>query len=308
MGLLSNSKEVTEQGNPPIDDALFKAELAERYTPAQLQVIEEGDKAIDLEDIRKQGIIRSDPYGLPYLDDLSTIAPTIDKRFNEPSTIPVNARWLTEEERKWEVAEWWARKDKEYHEAGSKISADRTAPGRNEQELQDEEDKSMIPRIEFMKFLEESTSRTGGGNRGSSVIAPALPKMAELGDGLKKPVIDPKDPDGKYSLLRKQTGMPLDQILALKVKVLVSHNVTNQTHMGKIASVYALACAGNGHGMLGIGEGKSTEMSEALEKAKRAAIRAMKPIPRYEERTIFGEVQGKVAATVVKLMSRPPGT
>ena len=33
----------------------------------------------------------------------------------------------------------------------------------------------------------------------------------------------------------------------------------------------------------------------------------MQPIPRYEERTIFGEVDGKVSAVEVKLMARPPG-
>ncbi|KAG9981445.1 hypothetical protein KCU78_g21479, partial [Aureobasidium melanogenum] len=35
--------------------------------------------------------------------------------------------------------------------------------------------------------------------------------------------------------------------------------------------------------------------------------RNMKPIPRYENRTIFGEVEGKVGASVVQLSSRPPG-
>jgi small subunit ribosomal protein S5 len=34
----------------------------------------------------------------------------------------------------------------------------------------------------------------------------------------------------------------------------------------------------------------------------------MRPIPRYEERTIYGEVEGKVAASVVQLKGKPPGT
>src|ERR1700761_8639650 len=37
------------------------------------------------------------------------------------------------------------------------------------------------------------------------------------------------------------------------------------------------------------------------------AIRNMKPIPRYEERTIYGDVTAKVGAVVVQLSSRPPG-
>jgi len=41
--------------------------------------------------------------------------------------------------------------------------------------------------------------------------------------------------------------------------------------------------------------------------ARLAAIRNLQPIPRYEERTIFGDVKGKVSAVEVKLFARPPG-
>jgi small subunit ribosomal protein S5 len=77
--------------------------------------------------------------------------------------------------------------------------------------------------------------------------------------------------------------------------------------LGKIASVYCLAVAGNGNGRLGIGEAKGQETGETSSNARIAAIRSMQPIPRYEERTIFGEVEGKVSAAEVKLMCRPPG-
>jgi small subunit ribosomal protein S5 len=33
----------------------------------------------------------------------------------------------------------------------------------------------------------------------------------------------------------------------------------------------------------------------------------MQPILRYEKRTIFGEVNGKVSATELELYARPPG-
>ncbi|KAG9540659.1 hypothetical protein KCU71_g19643, partial [Aureobasidium melanogenum] len=52
---------------------------------------------------------------------------------------------------------------------------------------------------------------------------------------------------------------------------------------------------------------KSGEDEDAIRQAQYAAIRNMKPIPRYENRTIFGEVEGKVGASVVQLSSRPPG-
>ena len=118
---------------------------------------------------------------------------------------------------------------------------------------------------------------------------------------------DPRDPEGVYDRLIKQTGLTLDQIMDYKVKILVQHRVVNQTRLGKIASIYMLAVAGNGNGRLGIGEAKGQETEETSNNAKIAAIRAMQPIPRYEERTIFGEVEGKVSAAEVKLMCRPPG-
>jgi ribosomal protein S5 len=34
---------------------------------------------------------------------------------------------------------------------------------------------------------------------------------------------------------------------------------------------------------------------------------AMRPIKRYEQRTIFGTVSGKVGATELELYARPPG-
>jgi small subunit ribosomal protein S5 len=37
------------------------------------------------------------------------------------------------------------------------------------------------------------------------------------------------------------------------------------------------------------------------------AIRNMRPVPRYEERTIYGDVEAKVGASVVQLSARSPG-
>ena len=93
----------------------------------------------------------------------------------------------------------------------------------------------------------------------------------------------------------------------MRVKVLVSHNVVNQTRMGKIRSMYYLSVAGNGNGLLGIGEGKSVEPEEGRKQSLMAAIRNMKPVPRYENRTIYGNLEHKVGATKVQLMARPPG-
>jgi hypothetical protein len=37
------------------------------------------------------------------------------------------------------------------------------------------------------------------------------------------------------------------------------------------------------------------------------AIRNMRPVPRYEDRTIYGDVEAKVGASVVQLSARSPG-
>ena len=108
--------------------------------------------------------------------------------------------------------------------------------------------------------------------------------------------------------LCQQTGMTKDEIRRIRVKNLVSHRVVNQTRMGKIQSLYYLTIAGNQDGMVGIGEGKAAEAEDGVRQAMMNAIRNMRPIPRYEERTIYGEVQAKVGATVVQISSRPPGT
>jgi len=108
--------------------------------------------------------------------------------------------------------------------------------------------------------------------------------------------------------LCQQTGFTKEDIRRIRIKNLVSHRVVNQTRMGKIQSLYFLTIAGNQEGMLGIGEGKAAEDEDGRRQAMMNAIRNMKPIPRYEERTIFGDVEAKVGASVVQLSARPPGT
>ncbi|KAF2094950.1 hypothetical protein NA57DRAFT_45928 [Rhizodiscina lignyota] len=115
------------------------------------------------------------------------------------------------------------------------------------------------------------------------------------------------DEDPHLRRLIQQTGFTAEQIRKFRVKTLVQHAVVNQTRMGKIRSLYFLTIAGNGNGLLGIGEGKATENEDGQRQSIMAAIRNMKPVHRYESRTIYGEVEGKVGAVEVKLSARPPG-
>lgn len=107
--------------------------------------------------------------------------------------------------------------------------------------------------------------------------------------------------------LSQQTGLSIDAIKKIRIKNLVTHRVVNQTKMGKIQSMYFLTVAGNEKGMVGIGEGKAAEFDNGTRQAMMNAIRNMKPVPRYEDRTIYGDVQAKVGASVVQLSARPPG-
>lgn len=119
---------------------------------------------------------------------------------------------------------------------------------------------------------------------------------------------NPEDIDPHMLRLMQQTGFSQQEIRRIRVKNLVSHRVVNQTRMGKIQSLYFLTIAGNENGMVGIGEGKAAEDEDGRRQAMMNAIRNMRPIARYEERTIYGDVEAKVGASVVQLYSRPPGT
>ncbi|KOS22106.1 37S ribosomal protein S5 [Escovopsis weberi] len=143
-----------------------------------------------------------------------------------------------------------------------------------------------------------------------SAEAPELGKVPGV-VGLYKSAADPEDEgqddDGRYQEIKRLTGMSLKDIQSIYRKVLVTRWVSNQTRLGKVRSTSVVAIAGNGNGRLGLGIAKSTEAGLAAETAQLLAIRNMKPIRRYENRTIFGKVKAKVSGTVVELYARPPG-
>lgn len=158
-----------------------------------------------------------------------------------------------------------------------------------------------------MQLMEDGP---GGDIRAYSAEAPELGKVPGV-EGLHKAAIDPadqgKDDSGQYKEIKRLTGMTLAEVQSLYRKVLVLRWVSNQTRLGKVRSTAAVAIAGNGNGRLGLGFAKSTEPSVASSTAELLAIRNMKPIRRYEDRTIYGNVKAKISGTVVELFSRPPG-
>lgn len=259
-----------------------KAALSKKYTPAQIAAIEAGEAAISPDDLANQGAIRIDPMSLGYIDDLSTIRPVIDKPIRAPETnYDPNLRFKTEDELAADMVKWV-------------------------QDLPDDPD-----RVEWMKFV-DNTRLTVGKEEAElnphSSLAPEIPKLNIPGMRFNTTAdSDSEENDPAIQRLMKQSGFTAQQIRRFRVKNLVMHRVVNQTRIGKVQSQYFLTVAGNGKGLLGIGEGKSVEMEDARRQASMAAIRNMRPIPRYEERTIFGDVTGKVGATELVLMTRPPG-
>lgn len=259
-----------------------KAALAKKYSPAQIEAIEAGEAAIDPEDLATQATIREDPFALPYIDDLSTIVPVIDHPVRAPeSNYDPNLRFKEESEFAEDIANWV-------------------------QDLPDDAD-----RVEWMKFLDDTRLTVGkeeAERNPRSSLAPDIPKMTHPSVRYKTAGEDGEgENDPHIQRLMRQTGFTDRQIKKFRVKNLVAHRVVNQTRMGKISSQYFLTVAGNGNGLLGVGEGKSSEPEDARRQAQMAAIRNMQPISRYENRTIYGEVEGKVGAVELKLSARPPG-
>ncbi|ODV64541.1 mitochondrial 37S ribosomal protein uS5m ASCRUDRAFT_79344 [Ascoidea rubescens DSM 1968] len=108
--------------------------------------------------------------------------------------------------------------------------------------------------------------------------------------------------------LSQLTGYSKDYISQLTYKNLIIKRVSNQTAKGKIPSFYCLGVIGDGNGMVGIGEGKDkTTIARAMAKAQWNATKNLKYIPRYENRTILGDIDYRYHGVKLFLRSASPG-
>lgn len=282
-------------------------ELKEKYTPGQLEAIAAGEDTIDPEDLKRATLRRSTMGEPEHLDSFAMTTPGVDTVYmhdqpyeREPlsfgsgveKTVDKRIQYISDVTNEFLYQEI----DEKDPDAESKVRPNRI-DGMKLLDIDTSlKDVHQRPGVPYNIFSEESEEK-----QTLKAKQRKIKKDAEE-------EADPRDPEGIYDVLIKKTGLTLDDIFNLKVKILVRHRVVNQTRLGKIASIYCLAIAGNGNGRLGMGEAKGIETEETMNMAKIAAIKAMLPIPRYEERTIFGDVYGKVSATEVKVMARPPGT
>lgn len=271
--------------------------LKEKYTPSQLAAIQAGESAVSPDDLDSQAAPRYDPWSIRYVDDFAQHDPAMDLPIRAPhaNTDP-RSREKSSAEEDDEIWEWID-----------------SSPG--------DEDFDPDAFREFSKTVRQTVGPPESEFNARSALAPTLfrpgetlrPKLEHqiAGDKTDKEKARPGDDDADVdpALLRvmQMTGYNLRQIASLRVKSLYFNQVTNQTRLGKINKQYVLTIAGNGNGLLGLGEGKSEEPDEARTQAYYKAIRNMQPILRYENRTIYGDVKGKVGATELELFTRPPG-
>ena len=83
--------------------------------------------------------------------------------------------------------------------------------------------------------------------------------------------------------------------------------VKQQTGKGKIERFAVLIVVGNGKGLLGLGEGKGNDYPSALGKAFPQAVRNMDYVERFEDRTLWTEMEDKFGSTRIILRPRPVG-
>ncbi|KAF2833340.1 hypothetical protein CC86DRAFT_338587 [Ophiobolus disseminans] len=284
--------------------------LAKRYTPSQIAAIQAAESAIDTRDVVTQGQQRTDPWMLPYEDDLAEVDPVIDKRPRlGPDDVPgkKSYRLANEVERDESIA-------RIANETLAKMYPDGIPEGQTdaaqEQQFQDAIEAALSqatldPRATYTSKNPAVLEALADSRH--NAVQPDLPRLENRMARQTRQLSTEEEEDPRQKRLLQYLGWDKKKLRSIRVKTLVSHSVTNQTRMGKIRSLYYLTIAGNQDGLLGVGEGKSVEPDEGRKQSIMSAIRNMKPVPRYENRTIYGDLEVKVGATKVQLFSRPPG-
>lgn len=111
------------------------------------------------------------------------------------------------------------------------------------------------------------------------------------------------------SELEQLTGLRTEYLQKLVCKPLIRKKVVNMTRLGKKYSYYALAVVGDGQGHVGIGEGRDLMLApKAIAQAHWQAAKNLTYIPRFEERTIYGNIDIKMGAVHLQLRAARAGS
>ncbi|KAF2131332.1 hypothetical protein P153DRAFT_364931 [Dothidotthia symphoricarpi CBS 119687] len=284
--------------------------LAKKYTPSQIAAIKAAESAIDPRDVYSQGQRRTDPWRLNYEDDLAEVDPVTDhrERLGPDDIVGKKSFRLAN--------------DVERDEAMSRIATENLAKmypdgvpegqldPAEEQRLQDAMEAALTqaaldPRATYTSTNPAALDALADPRH--SAVMPDLPRLENRMVRQTRRLSTEEEEDPRQKRLLLYMGWDKAKLRNIRTKTLVVHGVTNQTRMGKIRSLYYLTIAGNQDGLLGVGEGKSVEPDEGRKQSIMSAIRNMRPVPRYENRTTFGDLEMKVGATKVQLYARPPG-
>ena len=269
----------------PKYSAAEKAALHKQYTPAQIAAIEAGEAAVDPNDLSAQATLREDSMALPYLDDLSEIHPVVDKPIRAPeSNHDPNLRLKKVDEFLGDVAHW----------------------------LQDQtNDPEKVDWVKFTDNVRLTVGKEEAERNPPSSLAPEIPIIDALVPSKDRKRLEESEHVGEITdqmlNLMLQTGLSARKIGDFYFKTLVFRRVNKMTSMGRNPKMYFLTVAGNKNGLLGVGEAKASDSLNARHQSQLNAIRNLKPIARYENRTIYGDLGARVGGTDVQLMTRPPG-
>ena len=94
----------------------------------------------------------------------------------------------------------------------------------------------------------------------------------------------------------------------IKEKLVAINRITKVVKGGRRFGFAALVVVGNQKGTIGIGQGKSKQVPDAIKKATEVAKRNLIKIPLKEGRTLHHDVKGKNGSGKVFLRAAPAGT
>lgn len=101
--------------------------------------------------------------------------------------------------------------------------------------------------------------------------------------------------------------IPFNELDRLHRYPLIQLRRTHQTGKGKTHARYSLVVVGNGNGLVGIGEGKAEEPAQAMDNAFAEAVRNIDYVDRFENRTLWSEMELKFGSTRLHMRPRPVG-
>lgn len=140
-------------------------------------------------------------------------------------------------------------------------------------------------------IFHETLARDGVDLNGTPAWKPTTTDMAE--DDIQ--VQDMVGMNPKYPIMNM-----------IKVKLVV-RGTKKQTEKGKIPRMEIFTLMGDGNGLVGLGMGKHDDASMASTLAERKALKNLDYVERFENRTIWTEMETKFGATRIIMRPRPLG-